>query len=162
VADGLIVHPFNSMPFLTDHALPAVHRGLAKSGRQRSDFILQINAVIITGETDEARAAATASVRNLLGFYASTPAYRPPMDAVGYGELQPELNRLSKEGRWEELGSHIDEKFLDAFATRGRPEEIAGKLRQKYGAHADRLAIYAPYGAPDAMWSSIIAGLKAG
>ena len=87
---------------------------------------------------------------------------RPPMDAVGYGDLQPELNRLSKEGRWEQLGSHIDDAFLHAFATRGRPEEIAGKLRQKYGAHADRLAIYAPYAAPDAMWSSIIAELKAG
>jgi hypothetical protein len=71
------------------------------------------------------------------------------------------LNRLSKEGRWEELGSRIDQTFLDAFTTRGRPEEIAGKLLQKYGAHADRLAIYAPYAAPDAMWTSIIAELKA-
>jgi len=161
VADGLIVHPFNSMPFLTDHALPAVHRGLNRSGRARADFILQINAIVITGDTEEACAAATASVRSLLGFYASTPAYRPPMDAVGYGELQPELNRLSKEGRWDELGSCIDQTFLDAFATSGRPEEIAGKLWSKYGAHVDRLAIYAPYAAPDTMWSSIIAELKA-
>jgi probable F420-dependent oxidoreductase len=161
VADGLIVHPFNSMPFLTDHALPAVHRGLTKSGRTRSDFILQINAIVITGETEEARAAATDSVKGLLGFYASTPAYRPPMEAVGYGDLQPELNRLSKEGRWEELGSYIDQSFLDAFATCGAPGEIADKLLEKYGADADRLAIYAPYAAPDAMWSSIIAELKA-
>jgi probable F420-dependent oxidoreductase len=161
VADGLIVHPFNSMPFLLDHALPAVHRGLAKSGRSRSDFILQINAIVITGETEEARAAATESVKGLLGFYSSTPAYRPPMDAVGYGELQPELNRLSKEGRCDELGSHIDQPFLDAFATSGLPDEIAGKLREKYGEHADRLAIYAPYAAPDDMWASIIAQLKA-
>ena len=65
VADGLIVHPFNSMPFLTDHALPAVHKGLAKSGRERSDFILQINAIVITGETEEARAIATESVKGL-------------------------------------------------------------------------------------------------
>jgi probable F420-dependent oxidoreductase len=160
VADGLIVHPFNSMPFLVDHALPAVHRGLEKSGRARSDFTLQINAIVITGETEEARAVAADSVKSLLGFYASTPAYRPPMEAVGYGELQPELNRLSKEGRWDELGSYIDQAFVDAFATSGAPEEIAGKLLEKYGEHADRLAIYAPYGAPDAVWSTIIAGLK--
>ena len=82
------------------------------------------------------------------------------MEAVGYGDLQPELNRLSKEGRWEELGSYIDQSFLDAFATCGAPGEIADKLLEKYGADADRLAIYAPYAAPDAMWSSIIAGLK--
>ena len=162
VADGLIVHPFNSMPFLTGHALPAVQRGLAKSGRERDDFTLQINAIVITGETDEACAAATESVKSLLGFYASTPAYRPPMDAVGYGDLQPELNRLSKEGRWAELGALIDQEFLDAFTTSGRPEEIAGKLLDKYGDHADRLAIYAPYAAPDAMWRDIISDLKQG
>ncbi len=160
VADGLIVHPFNSLPFLTGAALPAVQRGLAKSARSRADFTLQINAIVITGETARERTAATESVKGLLGFYASTPAYRPPMEAVGYGDLQPELNRLSKEGRWEELGKHIDEDFLAAFTTRGKPGEIAGQLLDKYGAHADRLAIYAPYAAPDAMWSKIIAQLK--
>ncbi len=162
VADGLIVHPFNCLPFLTGHALPAVQRGLASAGRVRGDFIVQINAMVITGETDEQRRVATESIKNLLGFYASTPAYRPPMDAIGYGELQPELNRLSKEGRWAELGAAIDQTFLDAFATAGLPHEIAGKLRDKFGPYADRLAIYAPYPAPDSMWASIIAGLKGG
>ena len=162
VADGLIVHPFNSMPFLEDHALPAVQRGLARAERARDDFILQVNAIVITGETQEARAVAAESVRSLLGFYASTPAYRPPMEAVGYGDLQPELNRLSKEGRWDELGSYIDQAFLDAFTTSGTPDEISGRLLEKYGGFTDRLAIYAPYQAPDAMWASIISGLKAG
>ena len=160
VADGLIVHPFNSMPFLRDRALPAVHRGLEKAGRSREDFILQVNAIVITGETDEAIAIATESVKGLLGFYASTPAYRPPMEAGGYGDLQPVLNKLSKEGRWDKLGEYIDEDFLAAFTTCGKPDEIAGKLKAKYGEYTDRLAIYAPYAAPDAMWKSIIAALK--
>lgn len=160
VADGLIVHPFNNMPFLLDHALPAVERGLAIAGRARETFLLQINAIVITGETEEARQIATESVKGLLGFYSSTPAYRPPMEAVGYGELQPVLNQLSKEGRWEELGGYIDDTFLDAFTTRGEPGEIAAKLKEKYGANADRLAIYAPYAAPNDMWRSIIRELK--
>ncbi len=160
VADGLVIHPFNSLPFIEQGALPAVQRGLERSGRSRDDFILQVNAIVVTGETEEAVAAARRSVRDLLGFYASTPAYRPPMEAVGYGELQPELNRLSKEGRWEELGSHIDDSFLEAFATIGEPREIADKLRTRYGSFADRLAIYAPYAAPDDIWAGIIAALK--
>ncbi|RLQ22868.1 TIGR03617 family F420-dependent LLM class oxidoreductase [Seongchinamella sediminis] len=160
VADGLIVHPFNSTPFLENTALPAVHRGLAKSGRKRGEFILQINAIVITGDTDAAVAVATRKVKDLLGFYASTPAYRPPMEAVGYGDLQAELNRLSKEGQWEALAEHIDDDFLDAFTTRGKPGEIAARLQASYGEHADRLAIYAPYAAPDAMWQSIISELR--
>ena len=161
VADGLIVHPFNSMPFVEEQALPAVMRGLEKSGRSRADFILQINAIVITGTTEQEHQAARASVKSLLGFYASTPAYRPPMDAVGFGDLQPDLNRLSKEGKWDELGSYITDEFVDAFATSGEPHEIAGKLRDKYGPYADRLAIYAPYAAPDEMWAGILQELKA-
>lgn len=160
VADGLIVHPFNTMPFLTEHALPAVTRGLQLSSRSREDFILQINAIVITGETEEAREIAKSSVKSLLGFYSSTPAYRPPMESVGFGDLQPKLNALSKEGKWDELATYIDDDFVDAFTTQGAPEEIADKLREKYGQYADRLAIYAPYAAPDDMWAKIIAELK--
>lgn len=161
VADGLIVHPFNSLPFIEQQALPAVMKGLEKSGRQREDFIMQINAIVITGEDEAGYKAAEASVKSLLGFYASTPAYIPPMAAVGLGDLQPKLNALSKEGKWDELASFIDDDFLEAFTTRGKPDEIAAKLRQKFGQHADRLAIYAPYAAPDALWKKIVAELKA-
>lgn len=161
VADGLIVHPFNSMPFLEEKALPAVKLGLEKSGRSMDDFCLQVNAIIITGETEEQYQAAEKSVKDLLGFYASTPAYAPPMAAVGLGDLQPKMNALSKQGKWDELANHVDDHFVDAFCTRGKPEEIAGKLKQKYGAYADRLAIYAPYAAPDSMWKRIISDLKA-
>jgi probable F420-dependent oxidoreductase len=162
VADGLIVHPFNSMPFLLDHTLPAVDRGLEKSGRDRENFILQVNAIVITGESAKARSIARESVKSLLGFYASTPAYRPPMEAVGFGDLQTRLNQLSKEGKWDELASHISDDFVNAFTTQGEPENIASRLRDKYGAHADRLAIYAPYSAPDSMWKKIIGELKQG
>ena len=161
VADGLIVHPFNSMPFLEQRAMPAVQRGLDRSGRKLDDFTLQINAIIITGETEEQYQAAEQSVKGLLGFYGSTPAYIPPMEAVGLGDLQPRLNALSKEGKWDELGGYINEEFLDAFCTRGKPEDIAGMLKAKYGKYADRLAIYAPYAAPDEMWKKIIRQLKA-
>ncbi|MBQ0760453.1 MAG: TIGR03617 family F420-dependent LLM class oxidoreductase [Zhongshania sp.] len=160
VADGLIIHPFNSVPFVQDHALPAVRKGLEKSGRREEDFIIQVNAIVITGETDAAYHAAEQSVKGLLGFYASTPAYLPPMDAVGLGDLQPKLNALSKEGKWEQLGDYINNEFLDAFCIRGKPDEIAGKLKKQYGSYADRLAIYAPYAAPDEMWAKIIKELK--
>ncbi len=45
------------------------------------------------------------ATRRLLAFYGSTPAYRPVLDIHGWGDLQPELNALSKQGRWEEMGA---------------------------------------------------------
>jgi len=35
-------------------------------------------------------------------------------------------------------------------------------LLDKYGSNADRLAIYAPYAAPDSVWKTVVAGLKTG
>mgnify|MGYP003635504891 FL=1 len=160
VADGLIVHPFNNLRFLHEQALPAVQRGLASAGRRREAFTLQINAIVVTGVTDQQRAAARAAVRSLLGFYASTPAYLPPMAAMGFGDLQPELNRLSKSGDWEALGEHIDDDFMEAFAVTAHPGDVAASLLARYGDCADRLAIYAPYDAPDAMWREILQDLK--
>ena len=159
VADGLIVHPFNNPAFLNRGGTAGGAAGPGQIRAQREDFTLQMNAIVITGDSPETRAAATESVRQLLGFYASTPAYRPPMEAVGYGDLQPELNRLSKEGKWEELGARIDDDFLEAFTVRGEPQEIAPRLLQRYGEDADRLAIYAPYQAHDDMWRLIVGEL---
>ena len=96
----------------------------------------------------------------LLAFYGSTPAYLPPMAAVGYEGLHPELNALSKQGRWDEMSSLIDDDFLQAFAVCGEPHTIAGQLRDKYGGYASRLSIYAPYHLPAELWQGIISELK--
>ncbi len=66
-------------------------------------------------------ATAVAGTRSLLAFYGSTPAYRPVLDAHGWGDLQPELNTLSKQGRWDEMGGLIDDEMLDTLAVRGEP-----------------------------------------
>jgi probable F420-dependent oxidoreductase len=160
VADGLIVHPFNTLPFLENLQMPALQEGLEKSGRQRGDFINQIAGICVTGATEEEYQAAKTTVCGLLAFYGSTPAYLPPMEAVGYEALQPELNRLSKEGRWEEMTALIDDDFLNAFAVCGEPDTIAAGLADKYGGLADRLSIYAPYTLADETWAGIISQLK--
>lgn len=159
VADGLIAHPFSNEAFIRQQTLPAVEKGLASSGRSRAEFTLQINAMVITGETPDQRSAARESVRQLLGFYASTPAYRPPMAAIGKEDLQPELNRLSKAGEWDRLADYIDDEFIDAFAVEAPPESVAERLLARYGDLADRLALYIPYAAPDDMWRRVIADL---
>ncbi len=161
VADGLIVHPFHSQPFLREQQLVALQDSLANHGRRREDFTLMVSAICVTGNNEEEYRAAEASVRGLLAFYASTPAYRPPLDAVGYGELQPELNRLSKQGRWDEMAGLVDDELLQAFAVCGEPATIAPGLLARYGDIAQRLGIYAPYALPDSCWQGIVGELKA-
>ncbi len=161
VADGLIVHPFHTQPFLREQQIPALERSLADAGRSPGACALQVSAIVVTGSNEAEYRAADASVRGLLAFYGSTPAYRPALDAIGRGELQKELNRLSKQGAWEEMSALVDDDMLNAFAVTGEPATIAAGLQARYGDIAARLSIYAPYSLPDDTWQQIIADLKA-
>ncbi len=160
VADGLIVHPFNTPQFLHQQQLPALAQGRAKSTVVDSRYIVQVGAICVTGTTEEEYAAAAQTIRGLLAFYGSTPAYRAPMEAVGYGALQPELNKLSKQGRWEDMAALIDDDFMAEFAVCGEPSTIAAQLHDKYAGIATRLGIYAPYTLPDQAWRGIIDDIK--
>ena len=53
VADGLLVHPFTTERYIREVTLPALERGLAKSGRRLQGFPISFSGLVATGETDE-------------------------------------------------------------------------------------------------------------
>ena len=77
--------------------------------------------------------------RQQIAFYGSTPAYRGVLELHGWGGLQDELNALSKQGKWVEMGDLIDDEILNTFAVVGEPEQIAPELhaplRRRHPAH---------------------------
>lgn len=160
VADGIIMHPFNNQVFIEKQALPAVRKGLVTADKPESQYIFSVAAMIATGENEAAMQAAKASIKGLLGFYASTPAYVPPMAAIGYADVQPEANRLTKQGKWEQLADLIDDTFFEAFCIFDEPQNIAARVAQKYGSLPTRLSIYAPYATPPGFWKPIIEQIK--
>src|SRR5580693_632202 len=101
VADGLLVHPFTTERYLREVTLPALDRGLAKAGRDRSMFQVAFSGMVVAGDTDEERRAASREVRKQIAFYGSTPAYRGVLDLHGWGDLQTKLNELSRSGEWD-------------------------------------------------------------
>lgn len=141
VADGLLVMPFGSKRFLHESTLPAVREGLAAAGRSETDFEV-VPEIIVSVETD--RDDNHASTRMLLAFYGSTPAYRPVLDAHGWGDLQPELNAMSKQGRWQEMATLIDDEILHTIAACGTPSEVAAHIRDRVDGVSDRICLYQP------------------
>ena len=97
VCDGFLVHPFTTERYLKEVTLPALERGMAKSGRNRADYETSGTAFVITG-TDQEKEAARGLVKSQVSFYGSTPAYRGVLELHGWGDLQTELNGLSKQG----------------------------------------------------------------
>src|SRR5262249_45719050 len=123
-ADGLLVMPFGSKRFLRENTMPAVREGLAAGGRRGDDFAI-IPEIIVSSDEP----GAEASTRRLLAFYGSTPAYRPVLAAHGWEDLQPELNAMSKQGRWQEMGALITDEMLHTLAGCGTPSDIAAYIR---------------------------------
>ncbi len=143
VADGIIIHPFCTEAYLKQRMLPKLEAVLKRRGRTLDDFEIQYPAFIATGDTEEALVKAREAIRYRIGYYASTPAYKGVLDVHGWGELQPVLNKMTKEGRWDELAGLIDNEVLETFAVVGEPVDAARKFRQRFAGAVDRVTLNA-------------------
>ncbi len=139
VADGHLGHPMVSKRYLDEVTMPALLRGMQRSGRSRDDFQVSAEVMVATGENDTELSVATAVVRKQIAFYGSTPAYRKVLELHGWGDLQAELHRLSLEGEWDTMGSLIDDEMLAAFAVVGPVDTIAPALRARCEGSVDRV-----------------------
>jgi probable F420-dependent oxidoreductase len=161
VCDGFLAHGFTTPKYFREVTLPALERGLAKAGKTRADFEISGPAFIVTGANQEQMERATQGVRQQIAFYGSTPAYRPVLEAHGWGALQEDLNAMSKRGQWVEMGDLIDDQILEAFAVVAEPEGIAAALKERYEGSIDRISFYAPYSSDPDRWKAVLADIKA-
>ncbi|MFE3259768.1 TIGR03617 family F420-dependent LLM class oxidoreductase [Nocardia sp. NPDC059229] len=157
VADGLLVMPFNTERHFRERTLAAVAQGRGDSTRP---FEIIVEAIVAMGDSEQELLEARRSVRNLLAFYGSTPAYRPVLEVEGWAELQPELNLLSKQGRWREMAGLIEDPMVDALTVSGTPVECAELIRTRFGDSAARVCCYFPgYQVTDAAIADLVTAL---
>jgi probable F420-dependent oxidoreductase len=150
VADGVIIHAFTTEKYLRETTLPALEKGFERAGKSRKDFEISYPVFVVTGKDDKAIEAAKVATKRQIAFYGSTPAYKPVLDSIGVGHLQSDLNSMSKQGRWEEMGHLITDDILKEFAVIGAPSTIAGQIKSRYGDVIDRTsAAYASIGKED-------------
>jgi probable F420-dependent oxidoreductase len=161
VADGFICHGFTTRRFVDEVTVPALEKGRSKAGKTMEGFELSGPMFVVTGRDEAEMAEAAKGVRGQIAFYGSTPAYRKVLDLHGWGDLQGELNRMSKEGRWAEMGGLIDDEILAEFAVVAPLDEVAAALRDRWGDVLARLSFYTPYDSTVDQWDRIIADLKA-
>jgi probable F420-dependent oxidoreductase len=161
VADGIIIHGFTTERYVKEVTMPAIERGLKAAGRDRSTFEVSGPLFVVTGTSEEEFAQAEKGTKQQIAFYGSTPAYRPVLELHGWGELQTELNSLSKQGEWVKMGELIDDDILRTFAVVAEPEGVAEELKRRYAGVVDRCSFYAPYKIEPDRWRRVIDDLKA-
>ena len=161
VCDGFICHGFTTEKYLREVTIPALARGRAKAGKTMEGFEIVGPSFIVTGNTEAEMTQAAAGTRQQIAFYGSTPAYRGVLDIHGWGGLQDELNTLSKQGKWVEMGNLINDEILNTFAVVGAPEQVAPELKRRYDDVIQRISFYAPYKSNPERWSRVISDLQA-
>ena len=138
VADGLIIHPFSNEKYIREVTLPAVERGLEKSGRSREDFEISYSPFIISGKDEATFEKEKAAAKNRLAFYGSTPAYKNVLGVHGWGEMQIELNGMSKQGKWQEMGELVSDEMLNTFGIMDEPGKVVAEIKSRFGDIVDR------------------------
>ncbi|GAA1942346.1 TIGR03617 family F420-dependent LLM class oxidoreductase [Nocardioides hwasunensis] len=149
LCDGLLLHGMTTAAYLDTVTMPAVERGLATSGRTRGALELYCPIFMVMGDTEEQQAEMARQTREQIAFYASTPAYSKVLATVGYEDLQPELQALSRAGRWEEMGTLVDDTLLHHIALVGTPEEMPALAHERFDGRLDRISSYYPWPVED-------------
>ncbi|OBH90987.1 TIGR03617 family F420-dependent LLM class oxidoreductase [Mycobacterium sp. E2733] len=144
VADGLLVMPFNSARHFAERTVPAVADGLRRAGRSADGFQIVAQAMVAVGRDEAALAAAIDGVAALISFYGSTPAYLPVLEAEGWADVQPELNALSKQGRFADMRRLVGDEVVARIGVVGTPEECAEQIGARFSEHATEVCCYFP------------------
>jgi len=161
VCDGFICHGFTTEKYLREVTLPALERGRAKAGKSMDGFEITGPMFVVTGNDADEIEKAAQGTRQQIAFYGSTPSYRGVLELHGWGGLQDELNALSKQGKWKEMGELIDDDMLNAFAVVAEPEGVAAEIGNRFGDVLSRIGFYLPYASNPERWRPVMEGVKA-
>lgn len=147
-ADGILVHPVHSRKYLDGVLFPAINRGLAGSGRTRSDITVIVPVFLVVGRTPEERRAGDTFVRSQVAFYGSTRTYRAIFEAHGWNEVPDRLHELMAKGDMAGMASTVTDEMVEEFAICADPDDVVDKVRRRYTGVADRLYFYNVFASP--------------
>ena len=139
--DGLLVHAMTNPAHLDAVTLPAVDAGRAAGGRT-GPFTLAAPLFLAMGDDEAQIQLMRERARERIAFYGSTPAYRAVLEAVGWGDAQPELHRLSTLGEWQAMASVVSDELLELMVVSGTPEQMPALVNERFGSRIGRVSSY--------------------
>ena len=141
LCDGFHVHPFHTIDYLDEIVLPNMTKGAEEAGRALDDVEMVTTVFVMTGESDSEVEQAMAPVRQQISFYASTPSYRPVMDASGW-DFGDELHAMSKRGQWAEMAEVVPDDAVLGVGVAAPIDKLGQAIKDRYGDRVQRVGFY--------------------
>lgn len=141
ICDGFHVHPFHTTAYLDEIVLPNAQRGAESNGRSLSDVEMVSTVFVMTGRNDSEVEQSMAAIRQQISFYASTPSYRPVLEASGW-EFGDELHAMSKRGQWTEMADVVPDEALFDVGVAARVDQLGEAIKDRYGDRIQRVGLY--------------------
>lgn len=160
--DGFHVHPFHTVKYLDEVVIPNVREGARGAGRDAALVDLISTVFVVTGRDEAEMEMMASAVKQQISFYASTPSYRPVLDAHGW-DFGDRLNRMSRRGEWEAMAEVIPDEVLAEVAVVAAPERVGEAIRERYAGRLRRVGFYSLAGTlemADEDWAAMIAATK--
>jgi probable F420-dependent oxidoreductase len=150
LADGLPGHPIWCERWILDQVAPNLAKGLAKSGRLRGSFDLNVWLFVAPGSN---KRECIEDARASVAFYASFAQYERYFAACGFG---PEARAICQAAQAKDEAAMLracPDRMVEHFALVGPIDEVRARV-ERIGAVADSFTLCVPfYGlAPDKLF----------
>jgi probable F420-dependent oxidoreductase len=142
VADGMLVHPLNSVAYLDEVLVPNVRAGERAAGRPAGSVALVCPVMTAVSDADAIRAKRRDDVKMRLAFYGSTPGYGVVFDTSGWPGVGERLNALQRQGDFAGMQATITDEMVDALAITCTWDELPGRLLDRFGDRAADIVCY--------------------
>lgn len=141
VCDGFHVHPFHTTAYLDQIVLPNITKGAGDNGRSLDDVEMASTVFVMTGRDDSEVEQAIGAIKQQISFYASTPSYRPVLDASDW-DFGDELHSMSKRGQWDEMADVIPDEALFEVGIAAPVDKLGSAIKDRYGDRIQRVGFY--------------------
>ncbi len=133
VADGIKLHGFNTMSYTKAVLVPAIEKGLAKSGRSRDQFEIWGGGFLATGKDWSAVERNLEQAKRQISFYGSTRTYQSVLEHHGWQDLGAQLHQMSVTNKWDEMPKLITDDIVKEFVVVATFDNVVEKMRERYG-----------------------------
>ncbi|MFN8545362.1 MAG: LLM class flavin-dependent oxidoreductase [Candidatus Binatia bacterium] len=141
VADGLPGHPIWCERWILDRVAPAVAQGLAKAGRERGAFDLNVWLFVAPGAD---RRECIDDMRPSVAFYASFVQYERYFAACGFGAEARAIAAAAEAKDQAGMLRACPDHMVEHFALVGAVDEVRARV-ERIGAVADSFTLCAPF-----------------